>query len=187
MRAIVLLAFACGAGQRPAGGRVGVHGMVVMGRDHVFMSHIPMLMAPHDVQLVIEVGGVPAADRDEPRTFQPHPFSLDDLRSGALTTFTGDLYRGNFEAGGEVIARDVRVSVKRIVHSALLDGHDGPAGADYLAVGDGYAVHVLRTKADVDRVVHLRDPAAAGAIVREPAVDAELSCLVPPDYAAACR
>jgi hypothetical protein len=33
----------------------GRHNMVVFGRDTVFLSHLPMFMAPHDAQLILEV------------------------------------------------------------------------------------------------------------------------------------
>ena len=33
----------------------GRHNMFVFGRDTVFLSHLPMFMAPHDAQLLLEV------------------------------------------------------------------------------------------------------------------------------------
>ena len=33
----------------------GRHNMFAFGRDTVFLSHLPMFMAPHDAQLILEV------------------------------------------------------------------------------------------------------------------------------------
>lgn len=39
----------------PAGGRSGLHGMVIFGHGPYFIEHIPMLQSPHDFQIVAEV------------------------------------------------------------------------------------------------------------------------------------
>src|SRR5262245_20487936 len=73
-----------------ANGRVGSHGMVAFGKDanDVYLSHIPMFQAPHDVQLVAHgsfVGtGLPRTLGDRLYTFVPARMSLDALRLGSL-------------------------------------------------------------------------------------------------------
>src|SRR5687768_7566230 len=73
------------AGDRPAG-----HGMVVVGTETVFLSHLPMFMEPHDYQVILEAsfgagpGKVYAEDRKAHLkalvyTVAPEPFVLPDL------------------------------------------------------------------------------------------------------------
>ena len=79
------------------GRNFGVHGMLVVGaqrgdfdpsRGPVYMSHLPMFAAPHDFQVILEVQGTGAgAFGDfvahfgpfEVYTFEPEPFTLDEL------------------------------------------------------------------------------------------------------------
>lgn len=148
-------------------GRMGVHGMIVFGAGHVFMSHIPMFKEPHDFQLLIEVELPDVPDRPpsfagELYTFEPKAFSLDALRKGELRGIDGTLFRGNFEDGGQPVLKDVHVAVKRIVgtpHPLV----DAPASARVLAytvVGtkdEAYVFHPISKGSDFDQIaaVHI--------------------------------
>jgi predicted FMN-binding regulatory protein PaiB len=75
------------------GAATGVHNMAVVGRRRIFLSHQPMLMAPHDSQVILEahfakqgknVDDVYFADRAaNPAvrfyTRSPEPFVLQEL------------------------------------------------------------------------------------------------------------
>src|SRR5215216_3684343 len=97
------------------GGTHGVHGMLVLGgqrtdaafRSPVYVSHLPMFMAPHDFQVIVRVTGDAALRYGDfvahfgtsvIYTFEPEPFSIDELDpSGggpARTSFGGTLFRG---------------------------------------------------------------------------------------------
>ena len=153
-------------------GRVGQHGMVVFGTGQVFFSHIPMFAAPHDVQLVFEASlsapgsMLPPSFADQLYTFQPARFSLDALRSGALTTITGTLFMGNFEAGGRPIARNVTVTATRVLLNKVLKTSDpAPAKLEYFAVGtpaETYLVHRLGGPPSFDQIL-VANAHAAGA------------------------
>jgi hypothetical protein len=210
--------------------RMGVHGMVLFGDGPTFVSHLPMFHAPHDVQLVAEVRlaapeALPASFSGELYTIEPERFSLDELRDGRRTRFAATVYRGNFEQGGQPVARDVTVHVVRIVVDAALDGARPTAAIpDYLALGRADAatlVHVLGGAPGFDHVVTARwesnapspDALARGVRLSVPGmsnlpearlaagrqadvvvegrpstltVTRELSCLVGPDFTAAC-
>src|SRR4051812_13990875 len=98
----------------------GQHNMIAFGRDIVFLSHLPMFMAPHDAQLILEVtlgaagGGLQeiwskerASHPDERLyTMMPERFPLSTLydedppRRGS---FRGRFFRCHLERGGVVV------------------------------------------------------------------------------------
>ncbi len=116
------------ADARP-GGRVSVHGMVVFGSPStgIYMSHIPMFHRPHDVQAIFKVT-LPGdlAFQDGLYTFQPEPFSLDDVLLGRLDTMQGTLFRGSFEGDGKPLTA-IDVKVERLLPGAQALKHDAPA------------------------------------------------------------
>jgi len=74
----------------------GVHGMLVLGgqrtetalRSPVYVSHLPMFSSPHNFQVILRVGREAARTYgdfvahfglDPIFTFQPEPFSIDEL------------------------------------------------------------------------------------------------------------
>ncbi len=112
-----------GAGMEHAGQghKQGVHGMLVVGAETVYLSHLPMFdHVQHDAQAILEVTfsgpGAPHAAYVEDRrtsgarfyTFAPDPnkqFVLADLvrptpQQPLRRSFTGRLVRGHFERGG---------------------------------------------------------------------------------------
>ena len=95
-----------------------VHNMVVVGERRIFLSHLPMFMPPHDMQVILEttfvkqghsVDDVYFADRAKNKavrfyTLQPRSFALagslaGDSDSSALTRFTATVFRGHLEKG----------------------------------------------------------------------------------------
>ena len=104
----------------------GGHGMLIVGEETIYLSHLPMFMFdpkghPHNFQVILEAtfskeGSDPQAayvrDRrthQEPvYTLDPRPFPITDLVSTdparpALTSFRGRIVRGHFERGGTPI------------------------------------------------------------------------------------
>lgn len=191
-------------------GRAGAHGMIVFGSgDELYISHVPMTHAPHDVQLVARVqmstiDGAPPDRLDTLHTLAPEPFRLDDLLAGTRRSFRAALHRGNFEAGGARIA-NVEVEIDKI-----LVAHAVGAGDDasyYVFGGDAgwWAVHRLGAQSAYDAIAAVtfdRAPAAgvyraAHRLVRGDALTLgatrlsatdvrEVSCLVGPMFTAAC-
>jgi hypothetical protein len=85
--------------------------MVIYGNGPYFMSHIPMLNMPHDIQIVAEVILKDSSNKDikfnfSNETFTVRPsqtFSLNNFVKGNFKTFTGSAHEGSFELGGQVV------------------------------------------------------------------------------------
>jgi hypothetical protein len=149
-------------------GRVGSHGMVAFGTPaEAFVSHIPMFGPPHDVQAVVagsfrtlDGSPLPATLDDRLFTFVPDRMSLDAFRDGSLTELQGQIFRGNFEAGGEPLPARVRFVASRVVHQHVLNAPARRAGdpseLGYLFVGRrdrAFAVHQITWSPSFDEVV----------------------------------
>lgn len=164
----------------PPGPTHGMHGMLVLGgqplaaggRAPVYVSHLPMFMAPHNVQAILRIKGE-AADRlgssvgesgaGDIHTLEPELFELDDLDpslGATRTSFHGTLYRGHFERGGKPIGQHLAVEVEQVVHFRRFaaDGTAARGQLTYLCFGDGdaaYLAHVITTPPDFDQVLHV--------------------------------
>ena len=68
----------------------------------MYVSHLPMLMAPHDFQVILRITGEAASRYQDSvaqsgstsiHTFEPEPFGIDELdtagNGAARTSFTG--------------------------------------------------------------------------------------------------
>jgi hypothetical protein len=124
------------------------HGMLIVGEQTVFLSHLPMFMSPHNYQVILEAtftnqGSNPQAVYVEDRkknpkekiyTFAPKPFVLPDLfppdsnRPPRLREFKGDLFRGHFERFPPRVPKaparidtDVVVNVTNVVYFQKFD------------------------------------------------------------------
>jgi hypothetical protein len=114
----------------PTGGRKGLHGMVLFGSGPYFIEHIPMLQEPHDFQMIAQVTILNSEMKHvlgdysrETHTIKPRAlFSLNDLVSGRLKSFKGDLFEGSFERGGKAVAklRGLTVQIDRYLHIRAL-------------------------------------------------------------------
>jgi hypothetical protein len=144
----------------------GVHGMLVLGgqrtdtalRSPVYVSHLPMFSAPHDFQVILRVGGQAANTYgdfvahfglDPIFTFEPEPFSIDELDPGspggpARTSFGGNLFRGHFERGGSEIAAGTLFEVEQVIHFRRFRSGEGRDKGQlrYLLFGQPDAAHL---------------------------------------------
>ncbi|MER6408063.1 hypothetical protein ABT269_32160 [Streptomyces viridosporus] len=166
------------------------HGMVVVGEETVYLSHMPMFMAPHAFQYLLEVTLQSAAGDarqlyvDDRRTtgtavytLAPEPFRISDLiapegQRPKLTSFTGTLFRGHFERGGVEILDQVTVAVQDIVHFHPFHHHASrPAALNYLAFGKGkelFLAHRITKAPDFDHHIAVRPvPGATGTVLTD--------------------
>jgi hypothetical protein len=120
--------------------------MFVFGRETVFLSHLPMFMAPHDAQLLLEValenaGGsslteVWSGERESHPderlyTMMPEKFALSSLYASdppERGSFRARFFRGHLERGGEPIP-ELEDVIVRITTS----------GSGWWPPGPGYA------------------------------------------------
>jgi hypothetical protein len=155
--------------------RASVHGMLVIGFDTIFLSHLAMFHSPHDYQALFEVSFGPADSvfRDDRKahpearfhTFFPEKFVLPELFPGAAqrTSFTGSLVRNHFEQPPAhpdepvEIASDVTVEVLDVVHHRRFDPHDaGLPDLAYLLFGKGdelFLAHRITRPPDFDQLL----------------------------------
>jgi hypothetical protein len=162
-----------------------VHGMIIVGGETVYLSHLPMFGHPHhDIQAILEAtfageGGDPRSvyvdDRERTGTrmytLRPEPFVLSEFLSGfgpsgteqppsARRTFRGDIVRGHFERGGRRILEGVVVEVTNVVHSRQFDPRSrGLAQLEYLLFGKGrelFLAHLITRPPDFDQILSVR-------------------------------
>jgi hypothetical protein len=166
------------------------HGMVVVGEETIYLSHMPMFMEPHAVQYLLEVtlqgatGDARQLYVDDRRTtgtavytLVPEPFRISDLvapegQEPKLTSFTGTLFRGHFERGGTELLDPVTVEVQRVIHFRHFDHHaPRPAALDYLAFGKGnelFLAHRITRAPDFDQHIAVRlDSGIAGTVLTD--------------------
>jgi hypothetical protein len=151
---------------------IGVHGMLLVGEAPVYLSHLPMFMAPHNFQVILEVRLDAEANRrlgdfrshfgrDNLCTVKPEEFSIVDLlpvdpAKPALAAFKADIVKGHFEKGGDVIAADARVSVEDVIHFEELSLTDKADDLEYILFGTEqqfFLAHRVTQPPDFDQVL----------------------------------
>ena len=154
----------------------GRHNMVVFGRDTVFLSHLPMFMAPHDAQLILEVA-LENADGSSLQeawsrereshsdqrlyTLMPEKFALSTLYAPdppERGSFRARFFRGHLERGGEPIPglADVDVRITDVVYARRFDKRGRPDDLTYLLLGRGgelFLAHVISEPPDFDQIL----------------------------------
>ncbi|MFI2373696.1 hypothetical protein ACH5AO_01250 [Streptomyces sp. NPDC018964] len=160
------------------------HGMLVVGEETAYLSHLPMFMRPHDFQVLLEAaftndaGDAQQVYADDRRTtgtavytLKPERFVLTELvgedGQPVRTSFTGTLFRGHFERDGTELLDRVTVEVRHVVHFRRFDHHAvRPTELTYLAFGKGderFLAHLVTLPPDFDHVVAMRQaPGAPG-------------------------
>lgn len=171
-RSTALILAVCFGALSHAADRVGHHGMLVFGtEDGYFLTHIPMFHEPHDAQMILQVELAESGKAlkknfaDKPFSFSPSKvFSLDDLAAGKIAIFSGDIYRGSFEAGGTIIHRAVTVKVVKVLAMRGLPGTEKfAASPTYYLVQNAkqaFLLNYITAKRDWQSVLKLESPLA---------------------------
>src|SRR5262249_55424081 len=160
-----------------------VHGMLIVGEQTVFLSHLPLFHRPHDYQVLLEAGFTkpgsdPEADYFKDRkgkgkdtkiyTLEPEPFVLPSLAAATPSrSFKGNIYRGHFERfptqrakEAARIAQSVDVNVTRVIHFRKFDPNAvRPAQLEYLLFGKGaelFLAHLIAKPPDFDQILSVR-------------------------------
>ncbi|MEW2051686.1 hypothetical protein [Streptomyces sp. NPDC005476] len=156
---------------------MATHGMLVVGEEVAYLSHLAMFMSPHDFQVLLAVtftsdtGDAQKTYRDDRRvtgtdiyTLRPERFRLSDLMGAGgqsvRRSFTGTLFRGHFERGGTEIIDPVTVEVKNIIHFRQFEHHASrPADLTYIMFGSSrelYLAHFITTPPDFDQIISVK-------------------------------
>jgi glyoxylase-like metal-dependent hydrolase (beta-lactamase superfamily II) len=157
----------------------GTHGMLMIGTDAVYVSHLPMFHSPHDYQLIAEVA-LPetslAAYRADVRAHPGEIYTLapterwilpDTIAEGAV--FDADLYRGHFERGGEPILSHVAVSIRHVAHFRRFEPGRRPDPTSWIGFGRGsehFLAHRIEGAPDRDQIAEVSQRVDEGAAVR---------------------
>lgn len=162
---------------------IGVHGMLLVGEDTIYLSHLPMFTDPaHRFQVILEV--TLEQDGQDPRaaylsdrqasgatlyTVQPDPtvakrFALRELIADDATqrrAFDVTLFRGHFERGGSEPILAASAHVTRVVRFQQVDQRARPsADLEYLLFGGNgeyFLAHLITGPPDFDQVLNVRD------------------------------
>jgi hypothetical protein len=153
----------------------GRHNMVAFGHDTVFLSHLPMFMAPHDAQLILEValGNIDGSLQEvwsrereshpDERlyTMMPEKFALSTLYvpdPPERGSFRARFFRGHLERGGEAIPElaDVDVRIIDVVYARRFDREGRLDDLTYRLLGRGgelFLAHVISQPPDFDQIL----------------------------------
>lgn len=152
--------------------RPSVHGMMMMGKETVYLSHLPMFHSPHDYQALLEV------EIDEPGkkayvksqlssdetvyTLVPESFVLPEMVANPRP-FKAQVFKGHFERGGKLIAQNVTVTIKSVLHFRKLDADaEKPLASTQLLFGnekEQFLAHMIHGQPDFDQILSVKVPA----------------------------
>ena len=148
------------------------HGMLLFGKDEIFVSHLPMFRSPHDYQVIARIT-LPEEIREiylEQRvqspdktvfTLVPEKFVLPDMIRSPRP-FRARLYVGHFERGGEAITEDFPVTLSRVLYFQKFDvDATRDDRSRYLVFGNEsevFLAHHITAKPDFDQVCAVSQP-----------------------------
>ncbi len=163
-----------------SGQTVGIHGMLLLGENPMYLSHSPMFMAPHNYQVILKVTLEDHVNRelgdfrahfgsDMLVTVRPEPFAIRDLMpldadQPALTEFRGDIVKGHFEHGGDTLAEATLVRVDEVTYFQELDlgaadPDDNAGDLVYLLFGDAdhdlFLAHQIGRRPSFDQALRI--------------------------------
>ena len=142
-----------------------IHGMLLFGKSHQYVSHLPMFHLPHDYQAIAEVALTPQGKAaylkdagEQPKdmiyTIVPELFSLPDkFQEGK--TFKATVVRGHFEKGGKALLGTQVTIVKVLLFKKLHHDEAKPSAQPLLLFGnesETFAAHFIGGAPDFDQV-----------------------------------
>ena len=144
------------------------HGMLIFGKDKIYVSHLPMFHSPHNYQMVseVELDGdsrqkyleLRELHPDELMTIMPEPFVLPEMVIKPRP-FLAKFFLGHFERGG-VVKGTMTVKLKNILLFQKLPAEvSAPLvqrGFIFGEQNDQYMVHVISSRPDFDQLVNVK-------------------------------
>jgi hypothetical protein len=157
-----------------------VHGMLVVGKGTIYLSHLPMFHSPHDYQVILEAEFDPASSSAYAKSLKSHaePVYTIAPETGVLAemaqvgrSFKAELFRGHFEREGVPLGPAL-VTIKKVVYFRKFDPLAlKPPGLELVLFGNAqeqFAAHVIQAKPDFDQVlgVETKLDLEEGAVVK---------------------
>jgi hypothetical protein len=151
--------------------------MVLFGKHHHFVEHIPTFSRPHNEQLILRVV---LLDRDgneiqtsfstEPHSLRPRgSFSLDDVLLTPGATFMADVHVGNFEHGGAMRLSEVTIRVEHVLVARNIPGAEQATEGiqEYYLFGEpeeAYLAHYIRSNRAFQQILQVSAVSGAPAL-----------------------
>jgi hypothetical protein len=147
-----------------------IHGMLMVGGNTIYLSHLPMFHTPHEYQAIVEADLGETGDTIYREDRKSHPmeniYTLQPQERFVLpamiqnpTTFPAKIYRGHFERGGTVIAESVPVKITKVIYFKKFETNARkPAGLYYILFGNNreqFVAHLITAKPDFDQVLRV--------------------------------
>lgn len=153
--------------------RPSTHGMMLMGNETIYASHLPMFHSPHDYQiiLILELTKDDQVIYQQDRknhpgelvyTIEPETFVLPEMIN-YTRIFKASIYRGHFERGGSSFLKNITVKIKKVIYYKQFDKNaTKPDNLHYLLFGNAkeqFLVHQISSRPDFDEnlIVQLKD------------------------------
>lgn len=167
------------------------HGMMFMGNDIIYASHLPMFHSPHDYQIILildlsekdklqYINDRKAHPKESVYTLEPENFVLPEMVNHTKH-FKASIYRGHFERGGTKFIDNIPVSIKKIVYYHQFQKETTkPKQLQYLLFGnreEQFLVHKISAKPDFDEnsSVKVKDPAVLSQLLKSNYISIEFS------------
>lgn len=146
------------------------HGMMLMGSEIIYASHLPMFHSPHDYQIisVLELSKDDQAKyildkKKHPDeliyTIEPETFVLPEMINHTKT-FKANIYRGHFERGGEKFLENITVKISQVIYYKQFDKKSiKPKNLQYLLFGNAkeqFLVHRISARPDFDENIAIQ-------------------------------
>jgi hypothetical protein len=181
LTALVLSLATVQAEAQPGTEEPGMHGMLVLGSETLYASHLPMFMDQHRYQGIWEISfgekgdKVYRAERARPENakliFTLNPLELFRLPELTQTrkSFRADVFLGHFERPGHKrILQDVKVTLRQQVHwHPFRNSHERPEPLTYLLFGKGdelFLAHWISLAPNFDQIVSVTPSKPLGEI-----------------------
>lgn len=152
-------------------GRMGSHGMAVIGTEDLILYHLALYSFPHDRQIALP-GTIANMETRQQFidwrqsygglvTIVPELFDLDRLAPGSdnpLSSFTADVYEGHFERGGKLKFPSVRFEFKApLLHEQVIETATAENRFTYLEVGmHAYLIRAIGPRPGIDQITRVR-------------------------------
>jgi hypothetical protein len=150
--------------------KAATHGMLLMGNETIYASHLPMFHTPHDYQIILKLkfdaeGNQKYLEDKKSHldeliyTIEPEVFVLPEMVN-KTKKFKGKVYRGHFERGGVMIAQDVSVVIEQIIYfKHFIADEKKPDHLKYILFGNDkeqFLAHQISASPDFDEVLAVK-------------------------------
>lgn len=161
--------------------RPSVHGMLLVGTEKIYLSHLPMFHSPHDYQVIFEVD-LPAEvkshyqniKKQNPEqtifTIVPEVFVLPDMAESPRP-FKATIFFGHFERGGNPITKEIIININQVLYFKKFDPTAGhPDSVEYILFGgkeEVFAAHTISAKPDFDHIIEILNTGFVQSILKD--------------------